>query len=441
MRHGRLIGLLALAMALLGAAPAAAQDAANSAGQDGAGQNINVRALVLSEARIVPAATQLFQVKLANTNVRAVPVGLRVELRDARDRRVGSPMLRQVTLPARDEERFLFKLRAPEAEGDFVVRFEVLTADFKGPMIPGGPVFLSPFVVGMGRPAPRPAAAQQAHITAPSFLPPSGLKFEKPDLLWERLVVSPKSLLLGETLRIKADLRNVGGDLARNIQVRVVYANTRTPNRLEPISDTTVQVLAPGEKLELEFETVLPDTALLGEYRVALTADATDTVEELDETNNALTTDPIRLTRIKQIFPEANYAFEEQGLFLFRWDSLRFDEFKVQVSTDANFSDAANTFDLPQGEKWSKDKEIVPLEGELPAMAQGLLEKTKSARLYWRVEGRDSKTGRSAFSEGLPFTIKPAPQPKETPPPATPAPGAAPRAPAEPPPAAPVPQG
>ncbi len=434
MRHGRLIGLLVLGMALLGAAPAAAQD-----GQNGAGQNINVRALVLSEARIGPAATQLFQVKLANTNTQAVPVGLRVELRDAHDRRVGSPMLRQVTLPARDEERYLFKLRAPEVEGDFVVRFEVLTADFKRPMIPGGPVFLSPFVVGAGRVASRPAAAQEAHITAPNFLAPSGLKFEKPDLLWERLTVSPKSLLLGETLHIKADLRNVGGDLARNFQVRVMYSNTRTPTRLEPISETTVQVLAPGEKLEMEFETVLPDTALLGEYRVALTVDSTDTVDELDETNNTVTTDPIRLTRIKQIFPEANYAFEEQGLFLFRWDSLRFDEFKVQVSTDAKFSDPANTFDLPQGEKWSKDKEIVPLEGELPAMAQGLLEKTKSERLYWRVEGRESKSGRTAFSEGLPFTIKPSPKPKEVSPPATPAPGAAPQAPANPAPSPPAP--
>ena len=421
MRHGRLIGLLVLAALPLAALPAMAQD----------GRNINVRAMVLAETRIAPGAQQLFQVTLANTNKTAVTAGLRTELRDDRDRRVGSPMTRQVTLPAKDEERFLFKFRVPEGAGDYAVRFEVLTADFKEPLIPGAPVFFSPFVVGAGRPAPRPAAAmQQARIAAPSFLPPSGLAFERPDLLWENVTLSPRSLLLGETLHIKADLRNVGGDLARNVQVKVTYASTRTPNRAEPISETVVQALAPGEKLEMEFETVLPDESLLGEYRITLVTDATDSVDELDESNNQVTTEAIRLTRIKQIFPESGYAFEEQGLFLFRWDSLRFDEFKVQVGTDAAFVDQSNFFDLPQGEKWTKEKEIVPLEGELPAMAQGLLEKSGSNRLYWRVEGRDSKTGRNGFSDTLSFTITPEPKPKETPPPAMPQ--TAPQAPAAP---------
>jgi CARDB len=411
MRHGRLIGLLGLATALLTAAPAMAQD----------GQNVNVRAMVLSETRIAPAAQQLFQVTLANTNKQAIGAGLKVELRDDHDRRVGSPITRKVVLPAKDEERYLFTFHVPELLGDYAVRFEVLTEDFKAPLIPGGPVFFSPFAVGQGPPRPRPASVQQpARATAPNFLPPSGLRFERPDLLWESLTVTPRSLLVGEPLRIKADLRNVGGDIARNAQVRVTYFNTRTPNRSEPVSETTVQILAPGEKLEMEFETVLPDDALLGEYRVTLNADATDTVEETDENNNQVTTDVIRLTRIKLIFPEANYVFEEQGLFLFRWDSLRFNEFKVQVGTDPTFGDPANFFDLPQGEKWSHEKEVVPLEGELPAMAQGLMVKTGSNRLYWRVAARDSKTGRTDFSEILPFTITPEPKPKETAPPATP---------------------
>jgi hypothetical protein len=403
----------ALLAALLSAPPGAAVTAAQE------GRNVTVRGMVLAETRIAAGAQQLLQVTLANTNKDGLSLGLRAELRDGRDRRVGSPLTRRVTLAGKDEERFLFKFRVPEEQGDYAVRFEVMTADFSVPLIPGAPVYFSPFIVGEGARA-RPVSVQPARVAPPSFLPPSGLAFERPDLLWESLTVTPRSLLLGETLRIRANLRNAGGDLARNVQVRVVYFNTRTPNRSEPISETTLQVLAPGEQVELEFETVLPDAALLGEYRVRLTVDGSDSVDELNETNNEILTDAIRLTRIKLIFPEPNFVFEEQGLFLFRWDSLRYDEFKVQVGADEAFANDANFFDLPQGDKWTREKEIVPLEGELPAMAQGLMEKSGSKRLYWRVAARDSKTGRTAFSDIQPFTITPEPKPLETPPPAAP---------------------
>ncbi|HKI98245.1 MAG TPA: CARDB domain-containing protein [bacterium] len=413
MRHGRLIGRLVLAgMLLAGLWLGSAAHAVDSAAAP-TDENIILRSMVLGETSIAPGATQLLQVTVANTNRHAVTIGLRADLRDKHDRRVGSPMMRRVNLPAKDEERYLFKFRAPESVGDYAVRFEVFTGDFKHAIIPGAPVFYSPFAVGEGRPAPRPAAAQEARATAPNFLPPSGLKFERPDLLWENVTV-PKSVLLGEPLHIKADLRNVGGDLARNIQVSLVYFNTSTPGNTERISDSTVHILAPGERLEMEFDVNFPDDALLGEYQVRLSIDPADTIDELNKANNVVTTAPFRLTRIKLVFPEPNYAFEEQGLFLFRWDSLRYDQFKVQVGTSPNFSNPGDYFDLPQGEKWTQEKEIVPLEGELPSMAQGLLEKTGAHRLYWRVQARNSKTGRTDFSAVQPFTIKPSPKPKET---------------------------
>ena len=407
MRQGRLIAALLIAAAGW-LAPAAVQ----------AAQELNVMRMVLDKTAIDPGARQLLQITLGNTGKRPVRAGLRVEIRDARDRRVGAALTRKVEVPGKDQRRYFFRFRAPRSAGNYTMKFEVYTPDFKKKLIPGGPVFFSPFVVGGARPpARRPAATGQARLTVPSFQPPRGLVFERPDLVWENLSVSPAGLLVGETLRIRVDLRNVGGDIARDVAVRVDYFNTRTPTRTAVISEDVVQVLAPGERLEMEFEAILPDNALLGEYRVALEADVGDKVEESDEANNRLTTAAIRLSQIKLVFPEPGFAFEEAGLFLFRWDSLRFDEFKVQVGANPRFTDRESFFDIPQGGKWTKDKEIVPLEGELPGMAQGLIERSGSESIYWRVMGRDSGSGRTGFSRVSPFVIALAPEIQETQPP------------------------
>ena len=237
--------------------------------------------------------------------------------------------------------------------------------------------------------------------------PPPGLQFEKADLLWESMRVAPTNLLVGEKLSVRADLRNVGGDLARNIEVSLVHFNTRVPGRKLPIAKTTVDVLAPGEKIELEFEYVFPADTLLGDYHLLLTADSTGQVEESSEENNARVTDnPLRVSVIRQIFPERDFAFDEAGLFLFRWDSRRFDEFKVQVGTEATFENEENFFDIPQGEKWSKDHEVVPLAGELPGMATGLLLNANTDVVYWRVVGRIAGSDTIGFSQALPFKIR-----------------------------------
>ncbi len=431
MRKGRLMGrlrsrpaglpaLLAL-LALAGLLGLPAAPAAQGA------EALRVARMALRETRVDAGAPQFVQITLANGGRRAVHAGLKVELRDEDDRRVGSAMTRRVTIGARDDARVFFRFRAPPRPGRYAVQFEPRTADFKKPLIAGGPVFFAPFVVGAVAPLRReapavPEAPREARIEPPRFQPPSRLRFERPDLVWENVSVTPSSLLVGEPLHVRTDLRNTGGDIARGIAVSVSWFHTRTPTRLNTISDTEVQVLAPGEKIELEFEVVLPEDALLGEYRVKLEADVGDRVEESDEENNAFTTASIRLSRIKLVFPEPGFAFEEAGLFLFRWDSLRFDEFKVQVGTDPAFADEASFFDLPQGEKWTREKEIVPLEGELPAMAKGLMERTGTTSLYWRVVGRDSETGQMGFSAVRPFTITPEEAPEQAAPPAGAAP-------------------
>ena len=94
-------------------------------------------------------------------------------------------------------------------------------------------------------------------------------------------------------------------------------------------------------------------------------------IDELKEKNNEAKSNVIRLSDIKLLLPSDKFSFEENGLFLFQWDSLAFSEFKIQVGVDKKFEDSGSYFDLPQGNRWIADKEMVPLAGELPGMAMG----------------------------------------------------------------------
>ena len=79
---------------------------------------------------------------------------------------------------------------------------------------------------------------------------------------------------------------------------------------------------------------------------------------------------------------------------------------KIIEIGDKNFEDFGAFFDLPQGDRWIADKEIVPLSGELPGMALGLMKSLEKNKLYWRVIGRRS-TGEQAISGIRSFSIKP----------------------------------
>ncbi len=411
-----------LRVALLGVALLVGLSLAPSAAR--AADPLEVVKLVIADRQIGAAAQQIVQVSLRATG-KPVRAGVRVELRDQHDRPVGKPMDRVVQVAASAEQREFFRFEVPNRFGRFTVRVEVFTPDFKSRLLSGNPVFYAPFTVGSppdpslaANPQPEPTPEPGSPETPgkpgkpgkpgpPSFPTPKGLFFEKPDLVWENLDIQPPALLVGEPLKIKADLRNVGGDIARNIDVKVDYFNPRTPARLLPISKSTVQVLAPGDKVEMEFETSFPEDAQLGEYKVQLVIDPNNQIVEASKENNTLVSEvPVKLSLIKQVFPEPGYYFEQAGLFLFRWDSRRFDEFKVQVGTDPAFTTPDSFFDLPQGDKWTKDREIVPLEGELPDMAVGLMQKARADQLYWRVVGRSSQLGIQSVSQPSPFNIR-----------------------------------
>ncbi|MBI4083380.1 MAG: hypothetical protein HY423_12295 [Candidatus Lambdaproteobacteria bacterium] len=404
MRAGMLAGGLSL---LLGCGLAPLARAVDTA--------IEVQRVVLAEAELKPGDEQVVQVSFTNASARAVQAGLLIEFRNREERTVGRSLRRSVTLPPQREERVYVALAVPRVPGPYSLRLEVFDPAYREPLLVGRPVFRMPFTV-LGREAgaeaaPPLAGAPPPQATArpgtPSFPAPAGLAFEKADLLWEGLTVAPQSVLVGDALKIRAELRNVGGDIARGVEVRVEAVNTRLPNEVQQLATSTLAALAPGEKIELEFEHTFPATTLIGDYEVTLRADPGNLVPELDKTNNTTRAPaPIQVSRIRLVFPAPDYVFQEAGLFLFRWDSKLYDEFKVQVGVDPRFENRERYFDIPQGEKWTRDREVVPLAGELPGMAKGLMLKEKAKQVYWRVVGRTAANGKEDFSRVLAFKLE-----------------------------------
>ena len=235
----------------------------------------------------------------------------------------------------------------------------------------------------------------------------SPLRFDPPDLRWESVQVLPKHALRGEKLRLRLNLMNVGGDIVKDIATKVQYFNVKQPMRKSVIAMPITSVMAPGEITTFDLEYILPDDQLLGKYQIIAIVDPDNEIEELKENNNIAKSNVIKLSDIKLLLPTDKFSFEENGLFLFQWDSLAFSEFKIQVGVDEKFEDAGSYFDLPQGNRWIADKELVPLAGELPGMAMGLMRAKEKNQLFWRVIGRQA-SGRQAISGIYSFSIAPA---------------------------------
>ena len=234
----------------------------------------------------------------------------------------------------------------------------------------------------------------------------SPLKFDPPDLRWETVQVLPKHALRGEKLRLRLNLINAGGDIVQDVSTKVQYYNVKQPMRKSVIALPTARVMAPGEIITFDLEYTLPEDQLMGKYQIIATVDPENDIEELKEKNNEAKSNVIKLSDIKLLLPSDKFTFEENGLFLFQWDSLAFSEFKIQVGVDKKFDDSGSYFDLPQGNRWIADKEMVPLAGELPGMAMGLMRAKEKNQLYWRVIGRQA-SGRQAISGIRKFTITP----------------------------------
>jgi len=346
---------------------------------------------------------QLIQASVTNLSSEVQAVGVEVVVKLDGEQKRKKSLRKQVMIPPFDLMRLLHDIKLDEV-GVYRISVRVWTDKFRQVLVETKPGDERRFYI---------ASEQDISLARDALGTSTGggimrkLEFEPPDLRWESAQVIPKHILRGETMRLRLNLLNVGGDIIRDVRSKVEIFNTRQPRRRTVVATPVTPVMAPGEVVTYELEYVLPEDQLLGTYQISATADPDNVLKEVKENNNEIKSDDLKLSDIKLLLPPEDFMFEENGLFLFQWDSLAYGEFKIQVGVDKKFEDAGAYFDLPQGDRWIADKELVPLSGELPGMAMGLMESFEQNKLHWRVVGRQA-SGRQAISEVRSFTIKPA---------------------------------
>ena len=348
---------------------------------------------------------QLVQTAIANRGSTPKQVGVEIkikvnakELKTKRHRKV-------YTILAGDTARVLHEI-ALENTGLYQISVRVWDANFKRILVNTTPGDERYFFIASPQDleVAKTQLASGVVVSGKRIISP--LKFDPPDLRWESVQILPKHALRGEKLRLRLNLMNAGGDIVKDIAAKIQYYNVKQPMRKSVIAMPNTRVMAPGEIITFDLEYVLPDDQLLGNYQIIATVDPENELEELKENNNITKSNVIKLSDIKLLLPTDKFSFEENGLFLFQWDSLAFSEFKIQVGVDEKFEDPGSYFDLPQGNRWIADKELIPLAGELPGMAMGLMRAKKKNQLYWRVIGRQA-SGRQAISGINRFSITP----------------------------------
>ncbi len=348
---------------------------------------------------------QLVQTAIANLGSTPKQVGVEIkikvnaeELKTKRHRKV-------YTIQAGDTARVLHEI-ALENTGRYQISVRVWDANFKRILVNTTPGDERYFFIASPQDLEIAKTQLASGIVVSGKRIISPLKFDPPDLRWESVQILPKHALRGEKLRLRLNLMNAGGDIVKDIASKIQYYNVKQPMRKSVIAMPNTRVMAPGEIITFDLEYVLPDDQLLGNYQIIATVDPENELEELKENNNITKSNVIKLSDIKLLLPTDKFSFEENGLFLFQWDSLAFSEFKIQVGVDEKFEDPGSYFDLPQGNRWIADKELIPLAGELPGMAMGLMRAKKKNQLYWRVIGRQA-SGRQAISGINRFSITP----------------------------------
>ena len=348
---------------------------------------------------------QLVQTAIANRGSTPKQVGVEIkikvnakELKTKRHRKV-------YTILAGDTARVLHEI-ALENTGRYQISVRVWDANFKRILVNTTPGDERYFFIASPQDLEIAKTQLASGVVVSGKRIISPLKFDPPDLRWESVQILPKHALRGEKLRLRLNLMNAGGDIVKDIAAKIQYYNVKQPMRKSVIAMPNTRVMAPGEIITFDLEYILPDDQLLGNYQIIATVDPENELEELKENNNITKSNVIKLSDIKLLLPTDKFSFEENGLFLFQWDSLAFSEFKIQVGVDEKFEDPGSYFDLPQGNRWIADKELIPLAGELPGMAMGLMRAKEKNQLYWRVIGRQA-SGRQAISGINRFSITP----------------------------------
>ena len=348
---------------------------------------------------------QLVQTAIANQGFTPKQVGVEIKIKVNAEELKTKRLRKVYTIQAGDTARVLHEI-ALENTGIYQISVRVWDANFKRILVNTTTGDERYFFIASPQDLEIAKTQLASGIVVSGKRIISPLKFDPPDLRWESVQILPKHALRGEKLRLRLNLMNAGGDIVKDIASKIQYFNVKQPMRKSVIAMPNTRVMAPGEIITFDLEYVLPDDQLLGNYQIIATVDPENELEELKENNNITKSNVIKLSDIKLLLPTDKFSFEENGLFLFQWDSLAFSEFKIQVGVDEKFEDSGSYFDLPQGNRWIADKELVPLAGELPGMAMGLMRAKEKNQLYWRVIGRQA-SGRQAISGINRFSITP----------------------------------
>jgi len=348
---------------------------------------------------------QLVQAAIANQGLAQKKVGVEIKIKvNAQELKIKKHR-KIYTIQAGDTARVLHEISL-ENTGRYQISVRIWDANFKRILVNTTPGDERYFFIA----SPQDVETAKTQIASGDVVSGkriiSPLKFDPPDLRWESVQILPKHALRGEKLRLRLNLMNAGGDIVKDIAAKIQYYNVKQPMRKSVIAIPSTRVMAPGEVITFDLEYILPEDQLLGNYQIIATVDPENDIEELKENNNITKSNVIKLSDIKLLLPTDKFTFEENGLFLFQWDSLAFSEFKIQVGVDEKFEDSGSYFDLPQGNRWIADKELVPLAGELPGMAMGLMRVKEKNQLYWRVIGRQA-SGQQAISGIHRFSITP----------------------------------
>jgi len=240
------------------------------------------------------------------------------------------------------------------------------------------------------------------------LLKETAVVFDPPDLTFSQVRLTQSSVIRGETTHIQLFINNDGGNIASGVNYSLYWYFTQRPKRKVNFFRDQIRLIAPGERKIVEVPLTIPVDEQPGRYLVVAKLDEENIIKEMDDDNNdKISSGQLIFGDVGLVFPADTYSFAEDGLFQFEWRSQKYNQFKLQISSDPAFPDE-DSFYLPKGDMWTPSFKINPMRGEMPAMGIGLMETKEVDHLYWRVVAKNSQ-GKVTKSQSRIFyiTLKP----------------------------------
>ncbi len=229
--------------------------------------------------------------------------------------------------------------------------------------------------------------------------------FDPPDLKFVSLGLLSTSVLRGETTHVRIGIKNDGGDIAQNAEINLRWFFSQRPRRKIHFIAEKIPIISPGETKMIELPFTIPEGEQPGKYSILAKVDEGEHISEIDETNNEKVSDEqLVFGDIAMVSPENNHSFAEDGLFKFEWRSKKYNQFKVQISSDPTFTDESVYFEMPKEEKWTPSFTLNPMRGEMPTLALSMMDENEIDHLFWRIVAKDS-TGKTTESQARKFYI------------------------------------